>query len=463
MRWSKLDSERLRKMAGRYLATRACRWPVLALFVLQLASAMAAEFKPNYDEDAVPAYTLPELLKTEDGQPIATSDEWTFKRRPEVLRLFETHVYGRAPQHKPKLEFKTTSVDKNALGGTAIRKEVTIDVITPQGRVPLHLLLYAPKTGSPVPAFLGLNFTGNQAIHSDPGISLASAWILKNAERGVHENRATEESRGSEASRWQVEDVLKRGYAVATMCCGDIEPDSPDGIGQGVRPLFYRNGQIEPDADEWGAIAAWAWGLSRALDYLETEPLVDAHRVGVWGHSRLGKTALWAGATDPRFALVISNESGCLGAALSRRKFGETVGRINSRFPHWFCRNCQKYNDNEGAMPVDQHELIALIAPRPVYVASAAGDQWADPRGEFLSAQAAEPVYRLFGLKGLETNAMPAVSKPVGETIAYHIRLGKHDVTAYDWQQYLNFADRHLRTKQNRPNPANPGHRATAD
>jgi hypothetical protein len=421
--------------------------------------AMAEEFKPNYDEEALPAYTLPDPLVGEDGQSIKTTAVWVEKRRPEILRLFETQVYGKAPEQKPALEFDTSSEDRVALDGNAIRKEVTIAVVMPRGRVPLRLLLYVPKSDEPAPVFLGLNFNGNHAVHMDPGISLGRAWIRNQPELGVVDHRATERSRGCEATRWQVEDVVARGYAVATMCCGDIEPDSPDGVSKGVRPLFYRDGQSEPDADEWGTIAAWAWGLSRALDYLETEPLVDAKRVAVWGHSRLGKTALWAGACDPRFAMVISNNSGCGGAALNRRIFGETVARINTQFPHWFCRNFRNYNENENELPVDQHQLIALIAPRPVYVASAASDMWADPKGEFLGAKHAEAVYHLFGLKGLETDEMPPDNHVVGNTIGYHVRTGKHDVTSYDWQHYLTFADRYLRiatSKQPRTNPAEP-------
>ncbi len=401
-----------------------------------LGTSRVADAQPadaNYDESKVPNYTLPDPLQALDGTPIKTPGDWERIRRPEILRLFESEVYGKTPTQQLPMRAQVISDDPEALGGQAIRQQIKLTFSDDPNGPSINLLLYLPNNiKEPVPTFVGLNFKGNHTVHPDPAILLPEG--------------AAESDRGTRHSRWPVEEILKQGYGLATAWYYDIDPDLREvNFSDGVHPLFYNKGQDHPVEDEWGSIGAWAWGLSRILDYLIDLPMVRSDGVILMGHSRLGKTSLWAGAQDERFAIVISNDSGCGGAALSRREFGETVARINSSFPHWFCDRFPRYNDDLASLPVDQHLLIALIAPRPVLVCSAEDDQWADPKGEFLSAYHAGPVYRLLGTDGFaSTDQMPGLNEPILSTIGYHIRPGPHDVTLRDWKVYMEFADRHL-------------------
>lgn len=393
-------------------------------------------FVANYDESKMPPYTLPDPLIFNSGKPVKSAADWKI-RRAEILELFENEVYGKTPAGKVHLSSLVTTEDKEALNGRALRREIQLTVEMDGRALVMNVLLFLPKSGKKHPLFLGLNFSGNHTISDDPGISITKSWVRNNAAKGITANISNESMRGSDSASWPVREVIARGYGVATIYCGDIDPDFDDGFQNGVHSLFKQ----PRNSSAWGTVAGWAWGLSRAMDYLVQVKEIDSKRVIVLGHSRLGKAALWAGANDKRFALVVSNESGCGGAALSKRIFGETVERINTSFPHWFCENFRKYNRKEEDLPVDQHELLALIAPRPIYVCSAAEDLWSDPKGEFLSCKAASPVYQLLGKEGFPGKYFPDLQQPVIGTIGYHIREGKHAINLYDWTSFMNFAD----------------------
>jgi hypothetical protein len=416
---------------------------ICCLLFLFLSSAMNAQDEFNYDESKVPQFTLPDPLLFPGGRKVKSVKSWEKRRKPQLFRLFKDQMFGKIPKGLHISSFRIVEESNKTPFINGRRKQV--DMILKKGEKEMHIaiLLYLPVQVEKAPLFLGYNFHGNHSVTNDVEVKISDSWCNNDPSLGIVNNQLTEQSRGVEADRWPVQMILDAGYGVATIFYNEVDPDRND-FTDGVHPFAYTEKQTKPLPGEWGSIAAWAWGLSQAMDYLCSDPSVDASRVIVIGHSRLGKTALWAGVIDPRFAMVISNDSGCGGAALSRRKFGETVKRINTSFPHWFCENFKSYNDKEENLPFDQHELIALIAPRPVYIASAQEDLWADPRGEYLSGYWASPVYQLYGFKGLESPDLPAVQQPVMNRIGYHIRTGKHDITKYDWQQYLKFADLHL-------------------
>lgn len=409
---------------------------ILTLALL-LASSAWGQKEVNYDESKVPDYVLPDVLTCNNGKKVTTAREWETLRRPEVMEYFQSLEYGRTPQDKISVTYETLSEKKDALNGKATSRQVKFIFSNGKKQVEAILLTYIPNNRKgKVPVIVGYNFKGNHSTTTDTTICYPPSFPL------VKAPDHPDWRRGCQASRWCYDKIIDRGYAVATMFYQDIYPDKVGLADHSVASLFPGYGTARPD--EWRAIGVWAWGSSRIVDYLETQRWADLDKIAVMGHSRQGKAALWAGAQDSRFRVVISNDSGCGGAALSRREFGETVGSITSMFPHWFCPAFSRYGGKEAELPFDQHQLIALIAPRYAYVASAAEDLWADPKGEFLSVYHAGPAYELYGMSGLESDNMPGIHQPLMKDVGYHIRAGKHDVTDYDWLRFMDFCDIHF-------------------
>ncbi|HYW70330.1 MAG TPA: hypothetical protein VE961_04815 [Pyrinomonadaceae bacterium] len=420
-----------------------------SVFLLSLTSAMAqqppapptnvAGIPVNYDEARVGAYVLPDPLMFANGKKVRDANEWMKKRRPEIVRLFEENQFGRSPGRPADMSFDVFDKGTPALDGKAIRRQVTIYFSRNKTGPKMDLLIYLPANANkPVPVFLNLSFTANSSAVDDPGIKPGEIW-------GRDKKRAPA-PKGGALGRLDVLPFLAQGIAVATVYYGDIDPDFLGGIPDGVRALYLKSGQTEPAADEWGSIGAWAWGLSRAMDYLETDNNVDAKRVAIFGVSRLGKTVLWAGAHDPRFAVVIASCSGEGGAALSRRNYGETIKHLTAptRYPYQFAANYQKYGDHVSEFPVDSHMLIALIAPRPLLLQTGDQDFWSDPKGEFLAAVAATPVYRLLGQGGIESDQMPAAGQLLGTRLGYFMHHGGHGTIPSDWEVFLKFLKMNL-------------------
>ena len=379
--------------------------------VVEKLSKETLEF--NYFEEKVPAYELPDLFTSNDGMKINTSDLWNNVRRHEIIELFRKNVYGRVPVTPYKKSFKVVNLEKNAMDGAAKLKQVNITINSNNKSLVIHLTLFTPnKTQKPVPVFLLIDNWG-------PGNTVPD-WKLK-------------------GEFWPVKEAIERGYGMAVFSSSDLDPDDFDNFKNGIHGVLDKNPR--PD-DAWGTIAAWAWGASRCMDYLVTDKDVAPQKVAIVGHSRGGKTALWAGAEDTRFTMVVSNESGAGGAALARRRFGETVERLNTAFPHWFCTNYKKYNHNEKALPVDMHMLLALIAPRALYIDCADKDLWGDPHGSYISLYNAVPVFKLLGRISDISESMPPLNKQViSGKVAFHIRDGVHNLLLKDWNWFMDFAD----------------------
>lgn len=383
---------------------------------------------------------LPDPLTMTDGTPVTTTQQWHETRRPELLQLFASEVYGQTLVGRPEnLRFVVREEKRDARGGAATRLRVGVLFEGREDGRQMELLVYLPnQVTGPVPVFLGLNFDGNFTTTPETDLPVPNHWV-NGLFSQLPSHRADESQRGGKQAMWPYDVILARGYGIATAGYGEIEPDEAEHWNEGPRGLGP-----EPGANDWGALGAWAWALSRAMDYLETNPRVDSHRVALFGFSRLGKTALWAGAQDERFALVVSQNAGKGGVSLSKRLTGEPVAHLSGRLGYWFAPNYARYADNEDALPVDGHLLAALIAPRPLLILSAAEDAWSDPEGEFLGGLNADPVYRLLGADGMATTQWPAPQQLIDSSLGYYLRPGGHNVTAEDWQATLAFADKYL-------------------
>jgi len=387
----------------------------------------------NYDEALVGDYILPDPLVLANGKPVKDAKTWITKRRPEIVKLFEANQYGRAPGRPAAMSFDVFDKGTPAFDGKALRRQVTVYFSADKAGPKMDLLVYLPAGATkPVPLLLNISFTANSSVVDDPGVKPGEIW--------GRDKKRVPAAGGRSFGKFPVMSFVEKGIGVATVYYGDIDPDFDGGVGLGVRSLYPA-----PKPDEWGTISAWAWGLSRAVDYLETDKGVDAKRIAIFGVSRLGKTVMWAGAHDERIAMVIASCSGEGGAALARRNYGETVKHMAARFGYQFAGNYASYGDSVDKMPVDANMLVALIAPRPVLLQTGTTDLWSDPKGEFLAAVAAAPVFKLLGKQGLDTDKMPPPGESILHTIGYHEHVGGHGTVPADYEVFRKFIEMHFK------------------
>ena len=399
--------------------------------------ARATGHVSNYSEDKVAPFTLPDPLTLASGKRVTTADQWREERRPEILKFYETEIYGRVPTNAPRVTWEVTETDPSARDGAAVMKRVVGRIGDQPDGPKMNLTLHLPaKATGPVPVLLNLTF--NFAAGGN-----AKSKIQNPKSKIENPRRPFFDSTGA---------VLAHGWGYASLGYTDIQPDRPNQWTQGVIGQTLPEGQMQPAPDEWGTISAWAWGLSRAIDYLETDKAVNGKQISISGASRLGKTVLWASAQDQRVAAVFSIVSGEMGASLIRRDWGETLDDMAQNFGYQFAGNLQKYVGKWNDLPVDQHLLIALSAPRPVYVNGGLSDQWSDPKGEFFSLVAAGPVYRLLGAKDLGVTELPSLDQPITNgRLAFHYHSSGHTAVPADWQAFLDFAERHYKGSSNSP------------
>jgi hypothetical protein len=404
-------------------------------------ATMVAGIPVNYDEDKVGTYTLPDVLALKNGKEVTDQQTWLSKRRPEIVSLFEENQFGKMPPRPHGLGFKVFDKATPVFDGTAIRKQVTVYFTSDTTDHKMDILIYLPvNLTKPVPLLLMISFSPNSSMSpDDPGVKRSFMWSKDGKKVPAPKTGL---------GKLDVKKFTSAGYAIATIYYGDIEPDYKTGYQHGIRGYYLKPGETYPANNEWGAISAWAWGLSRAMDYFETDRQIDAKRIALQGTSRLGKTVLWAAAHDTRFKMVIPSCSGEGGAALSRRNYGETIKHLSdtSRYFYQLAPNWHNYADDPNLSPVDAHMLVSLIAPRYVLLQTGDTDYWSDPKGEFLSALAAEPVFKLFGKNGPPTDQMPAAGDDVMayNPLGYYMHKGGHGTIPSDWDIFLNYMKKFL-------------------